>query len=197
MAITIDGNTRFEGAVLCTRERNFYDDSDWYAVVWDGEGLRPVQYATTRYPMDGSAVIDATEAVRARAAEWLADWLYALLKRRDQENAQAVVPGREVVVRKKCLLRKRPHPLAGTMGRVGWVGEVRHPAGWRATTRVRVDMADGQVLWFGIDELAVVRWQQYATDPAVLRRRAEERAAILARRDAWHLPFVDRGMVVM
>lgn len=40
----------YEGCVFETRERNFYDDSDFYAVVWDeaSQDVIEVEYATTR-----------------------------------------------------------------------------------------------------------------------------------------------------
>lgn len=60
----------YEGCVLETRERNLYDDSDFYALVWDEteQRVKSVEYATTRgwtYP--NHADVDATPEVRAKA----------------------------------------------------------------------------------------------------------------------------------
>lgn len=52
----------FVGCVLDTYEMNGYDDSDWYAIVWDEstQSVHTVNYDTTRGYMGGSAVVDAT-----------------------------------------------------------------------------------------------------------------------------------------
>lgn len=64
--------TIYEGAVLADREYNGYDDSDFYAIVWDEEQqcCRRIEYATTRYSSGGSCRVDATEDIRAKAAYW-------------------------------------------------------------------------------------------------------------------------------
>ena len=61
--------TTFVGCVISTRERNGYDDSDFYATVWNEEKQAPesIEYATTRgwtYP--NSAIVDATPEVLAK-----------------------------------------------------------------------------------------------------------------------------------
>lgn len=56
----------YEGKVLSLREKNGYDDSDFYALVWDSEKNKPVEimYATTRaWCYYDKAVVDATEDV--------------------------------------------------------------------------------------------------------------------------------------
>ena len=64
-------------AGLCIKEReaNYYDDSDFYMLVWDVEAQAPyeIQFATTRgwsYPCFGSAV-DATPEVLAEYRQYL------------------------------------------------------------------------------------------------------------------------------
>lgn len=59
--------TSYIGKVLETREKNGYDDSDFYAVVWDDytQSTKDVYYASTRgwtYP--NHAEVDATPEVR-------------------------------------------------------------------------------------------------------------------------------------
>lgn len=54
------------GQVIEIGERNYYDDSDFFARVWDGENISEIEYATTRgwtYP--NNAWIDATPEVIA------------------------------------------------------------------------------------------------------------------------------------
>lgn len=56
--------TTYEGAVLDVYERNGYDDSDFYAIVWDAEKgqIEHVMYATTRgWTYCNGASIDASE----------------------------------------------------------------------------------------------------------------------------------------
>lgn len=79
MAIILGGVKSFEGAVLETRERNYHDDSDFYALVWNDEkgAIETVEYGSTRYPMDGhGASVDATPEVRAKAAAWTRERLF-------------------------------------------------------------------------------------------------------------------------
>jgi hypothetical protein len=57
------------GLVLEKGERNMYDDSDMYALVWDESAQEPrkVFYASTMYPSyDNSAQVDATPEVVAK-----------------------------------------------------------------------------------------------------------------------------------
>jgi hypothetical protein len=62
------------GLCLRDRERNGYDDSDFYMLVWDpvAKEAKEICFATTRgwtYPSYGSSV-DATPEVRAEYAAW-------------------------------------------------------------------------------------------------------------------------------
>ena len=63
----------FAGAVLDEYERNGYDDSDFYAVVWDEaeQRVKNIEYASTRWwTYANGCTIDATEEVRAKAQAW-------------------------------------------------------------------------------------------------------------------------------
>lgn len=58
-----------QGCVISLRERNGYDDSDFFATYWDEESqsFQEIEYATTRgwsYP--NNATVDATPEVLAR-----------------------------------------------------------------------------------------------------------------------------------
>ena len=59
----------FVGCVLSLHENNHYDDSDFYAVVWNEEtqALENNYYDSTRYASNQYATIDATPEVRAKA----------------------------------------------------------------------------------------------------------------------------------
>lgn len=72
----------YDGMVLDTFERNMYDDSDFYAIVWDeAEGkLKSVEYATTRgWTYHNRAVVDADEALREVVRAYLVERYVAIL----------------------------------------------------------------------------------------------------------------------
>lgn len=95
------GEMEFEGAVLDTREENHSYDSDFYAIVWDGEKVTRREYATTRgYTYDAYAKVDATPEVRTAAKAWLASWAFDRNRRLNQAAARQVRPGRRVRVTK-------------------------------------------------------------------------------------------------
>lgn len=98
MAITYSNHTEYEGCVLDEGEINGYDDSDFYAVVYDRESdsVKRVTYASTRYAGGGRCAIDATPEVKALAAEALRRRLFAEWKARNEEQATVPTVGREV-----------------------------------------------------------------------------------------------------
>ncbi len=84
--------TTHKGLVLSLGERNGYDDSDFYAIVWDeAEGqTKQVPYATTRgwtYP--NWAGVDATPEVLAAYGAWKAR-LAALADKIRQEAQETI-----------------------------------------------------------------------------------------------------------
>jgi len=158
--------TLFEGAVLGHRERNWHDDSDFYAIVWDAEkewkdrrgrvrrgAIRSFGYATTRFATYGNTcTTDATEEVQEAAARYnarlvLADWWAA----KKYEAAQVRV-GKLVEMRRDYRPRKagRDGAKKGEAGRVFWRGVDQYSVPRyrnsykRATYRVGVEFADGR-----------------------------------------------------
>ena len=108
----------YVGKVLETYEENGYDDSDFYAVVWDDEtkSLRHKLYATTRFYSNGyGAKIDATPDVIEKATtERKARFLQSEVEK-DEEKAKTVAKGKKVEV---VSGRKN----RGVIGEVFWVG---------------------------------------------------------------------------
>jgi len=111
------------GCVLSTYEANGYDDSDFYAVVWNeaAQTVQHIQYATTRgwsYPNGASA--DATEEVREKAAEYMynsqVDSSIATAYEKAEKQAREVTKGAVVKVERG---RKVPK---GVEGSVFWIG---------------------------------------------------------------------------
>ena len=61
----IEEKVMYEGRVLNWYEHNGYEDSDWYAEVWDDEtqSIKQVEFMTTRAYCYGHAELDATDEV--------------------------------------------------------------------------------------------------------------------------------------
>jgi hypothetical protein len=171
---THDGETRYVGAVLADREENGYDDSDFYAVVWTGEALARVTYASTRYAGGGRAVVDATPETLAVVAAWLRPRLSDLWDRDNREAAAEVRGSKRVRVVKG---RKVPK---GTEGVVGYVE--RQPVWNRSLARqgytdslATLDADNGtRYRYVNVRNLEVL-------DPSQYLRPVEEREAFLAR----------------
>lgn len=74
---TVILRTTYVGATLHKYERNGRDDSDFYAIIWDGEKITQTEYASTRgWTYDNNAIVDATPEVIDAAEAWLANWLF-------------------------------------------------------------------------------------------------------------------------
>lgn len=112
--------TTHEGLVLSTGEYNGYDDSDFYAVVWNpekGETER-VTYASTRgwtYP--NSASVDATPEVLAAYEAW------SERKRAEASAARAAAEAKLPKVGRTVKVVKGRKVPKGTVGRVFWAGK--------------------------------------------------------------------------
>ena len=119
-----DGSLEYEGAVFGTWEHNGYHDSDFYALVWDGEGLRGIEYGSTRHAGGGGATTDATEDIKALAGAWLAA--------RDIESWNVATAHDALMVEKGRAIEvfKGRKVAIGTTGTAFWVGETKY--GWRA-----------------------------------------------------------------
>ncbi|MEV1294888.1 hypothetical protein [Pseudonocardia sp. NPDC049635] len=116
-----DPQRSYVGAVLGTYERNGYDDSDFLAVVWDGEQVTTREYASTRgWTYHNHATVDATEQVRVAAEAWYRDRLLAHLVAVAREHATAPRVGRRV----RSLTRRGRH--VGVTGQIRWIGPDRY-----------------------------------------------------------------------
>jgi len=71
MAIYMNGVESYKGCVLAEYENNGYNDSDFFAVVWDYEtsSLKSVMFGTTRAGGNWGCSIDATPEVVALAKQ--------------------------------------------------------------------------------------------------------------------------------
>ena len=114
----IETKETYVGRVLETYEENGYNDSDFYAVVWDDEtnSLIHTQFATTRFYSNGyGAKIDATpEIVEKATAERKNRFLKSAIEN-DEEKAKTITKGKMVEI-------NRGRKNRGIIGEVFWVG---------------------------------------------------------------------------
>lgn len=111
------------GLVLHLTEHNFYDDSDFYAVVWDDAKSEPreIWYATTRgWTYYNSATADATDEIRAKYTAYRAEQSAKYAAHLAEVDAMVPRKGRTVKV-----VKGRKVPI-GTIGEVFWYGETRY-----------------------------------------------------------------------
>lgn len=114
--------TSYEGCVLRIGEHNWYDDSDFYAMVWDREtqSVKKVTYATTRgWTYHNGAKVDATAEVRELAESWEANRLFGLfydeMKAEKLEALKELTEGVEV---RSLTTRGKNKGVVGTVVRV-------------------------------------------------------------------------------
>lgn len=114
----IETKETYVGRVLETYEENGYNDSDFYAIVWDDEteSILHKQFATTRFYSNGyGAKIDATpEIIEKATAERKARFLKSAIEA-DEETAKTVAKGKMVEI-------NRGRKNRGIIGEVFWVG---------------------------------------------------------------------------
>lgn len=87
------------GCVLSKHERNGYDDSDFYALVWDeaDQQVVSVEYASTRgWTYHNGAVIDASPEIIAKAAVYTAHRRAEIQAEVDAINARLPAVGKVV-----------------------------------------------------------------------------------------------------
>lgn len=136
-----DAPQEYAGCVLGEREHNGYDDSDFFARVWDeAQGaVVEVRYHTTRCASGGRVEIDATAAVRAKARAWES----ACAERAAAERARLLqaLPACGDQVQVELSRGARRH-LHGKTGTVCWQGPSKLARGdqravdWRVAVEI-------------------------------------------------------------
>jgi hypothetical protein len=149
------------GLCLSTSEENGYDDSDFYALVWNEEKGAPekVMYASTRfwsYPCVVS--IDATPEVRAKFEAWWDEQQREI--RRARQAREAAEPRKGKTIR---VVRGRKVPI-GTTGVCIWRGQGKaftwYQARNGAPERVGLKTENGEVFWTALRNVEVVQEQE-------------------------------------
>lgn len=173
----------YVGAVLSLREMNGYDDSDFYASVWDeAEGrVKEVEYASTRgWTYLNGASIDATPEVRAKAAAWYA------ARRLEALKAEAAEKARTPAVGKLAKVVRGRKVAKGTEGTIIWVGEGKYygpipryrSAAWSTKGALRVGLKDaaGTVHWTAASNVEVTDPEEWVESLESLEARATREA---------------------
>lgn len=151
-----------KGLVLSTGEMNGYDDSDFFAIVWNPEKKcsERVVYATTRgwtYP--NGATVDASPEVEAEYKEYLDKQAKKYQKALEERNAQDPTTGKRVKV-----VGGRTHK--GEEGRVFWRGtnqfRTYYRNGYNRPTdprnqRVGIETDGGEKFFVPLTQVVVIR----------------------------------------
>lgn len=180
--------TEYEGCVLQTRERNWRDDSDFEALVWDESRskLKWVGYSTTRcWTYLNSATVDATPEVIEKAQKFLEAEIYSGLVAQDKgrvDEPKELVKGDAVKFHKKVRYKDKKNGgkviavEAGETGEVIWYGffGTFYRNGYnqrtRSSARAGVRLADGRVVFCAATKLGL---DKPYTDEEDLGQRAK------------------------
>ena len=160
--------TEWQGLVLDKGEINGYDDSDFFAVVWDPEAgcTRNVEYASTRgWTYCNSATIDATPEVRAAAEAYLAE--RRRLAAIEQAKAEARIPkrGRRVRITRGRGPKDWAGAWKGEEAEIFWIGANQHRTYYRNgynrpdalhNQRVGIAFADGRRAFTSAENVEVI-----------------------------------------
>jgi hypothetical protein len=162
--------TIYKGRVLSLRERNFHDDSDFYATVWDDATSAPVsvEYGTTRawtYP--NGASVDATPEIQAKYAEHCRQCALKAAIENDKEAAAIPAAG------KVCRVVRGRKIKVGETVTVLRIGEPRKYSlsRWAVAVIEALVKVNGTQVWTNIENLEVLNPEQYYTPEAELQAR--------------------------
>lgn len=169
MTVHIDGQPdTYVGATLATYEKNGYDDSDFYAICWNGERLVTEEYATTRFVSQGCyAKVDSTAEVDEQVRAYLTQC--EVRSRYSHAFYQAFRPdkGRKVIVVKGRKLK------IGTEGVVvdKMVSNYSHnnrynssPIRHEEDQVVRLRLESGELTWVAEANVRVTDYDDYLPD---------------------------------
>ena len=171
-----DFQVSFVGCVLATRERNWHDDSDFYAVVWNQEKGRceTVTYATTRCGGTdyNGAKVDATDQVCDQVKVWLRGLMLETMRLHDSEKASKAEVGRLVRI---VHGRKDRRGLVGRVVREWWgsFAPVYRNGYNKEQRRLWIDTGAGPRIWVADHAVEVVDQDQYRTPEADLVDRVD------------------------
>jgi hypothetical protein len=150
----------YESRVLETRERNGYDDSDFYAVVFDDQtgDTTTVEYATTRFwTYNNSATVDADDETLERVEAVLTNRYFDCHRADHAARMSRVASGRKATLARTVRSKKNGTFAEGETGRVFWFGPDKYAPRWKSEAhRAGVEFADGRKHYFSTDDLVGV-----------------------------------------
>jgi hypothetical protein len=196
--------------LLEDREKNYADDSDFYAIFWDSEAkaIRSEEYGSTRFPSPtvapASYLRDIPADVQAEINTWYAARLFEILKLENRKSVDEPCDAKRgdilVTTKAGAFKDKRSGTTvaygAGEVGEVIWSGAFGqfYAKGYkkidRSNLRVGLRFDDGRVVFIGLKDCKTNR--QYASDED-LRETAERFAA----QGHYVSLFAAAGMIVM
>jgi hypothetical protein len=122
MAVISNGVKSYEGCVLAEYENNGYNDSDFYAIVWDyaTDSLKSVLFGTTRAGGDWGCAVDATPEVVSLAKNFKKEQV-ALDKARLNDLQQGIAEkGKLATI---AGVKGKKSSLNNSQGIIFWVGK--------------------------------------------------------------------------
>lgn len=171
------------GLVLRIGEHNWYDDSDFFALVWDEEQgkIREIEYGSTRsWTYHNGAKVDATDEVRAKAVAWQAEQYFELYVEKARAAAEEELRRIDLGMEVRSLTTRGKNK--GVVGTVEWIGNNSYGPGMRVgihvdgeTARRYIDM--DRVERTDLPEDVDAATALDAEDTEYLRRRALANAA--------------------
>lgn len=147
--------TSYVGKVLNWYERNGYDDSDWYADVWDEEKqeIKTVLYMTTRCGGWGTAELDATDDVLRQVYRKYKRMATSGYSAFNERRAKRIFNGDTVRIVKG---RKVPK---GTVATVFWSGTVNNPYSRCQEERIGIEV-NGDRIFIAAENAELIGWEE-------------------------------------
>lgn len=181
---------KYPGRVLAVREKNFADESDFYAIVYDDveDKVKEIIYGSTRFAGSGFAEPDAPKEIHELAkAAWVRD-KFQDFKERTIEYLKIPVRGSRIKVVKG---RKNKH---GRTGKVEFIKTKRSKFDRRETYTIVGFIPDDDPEVLAIDYLSNVEAidVEIPTDIDLLNRLIQ-----LANKGAYLQPDYRPGVVVL
>ena len=172
------------GHVLTRYEVNGYDDSDFYAVVYNPNtnALEHVFYATTRcYTYNDSAVVDATPEVIEQARAVLRTVVEQHIRKADHLDTLKLKVGRVVRFVKAYRPRSstRPPIEVGQIAYLDWIGPDSYaPHTDRARVRLVLGENDHAEVYINANKLEVYSPETYLPGDDDVQERVDRFMAI-------------------
>lgn len=182
--------TIYTGCVLDKFERNFYDDSDFYAIVFDKTlGIcKTMLVGTTRAAFNIPCQIDATDEIEDRARQWLYDWHIQFGVAASERAVRKIEVGKCVQFMKAYRPRKETN-IPVEVGQLAYVRKLYPDYFKRNEFKALVQFTNGPLIgetaFHSLDKLAVFSPEVYEQSMDTIRANARRHADS----EQWRAPF--------